>query len=407
VNDYSCRICASTDHELVLDYGRVALADSFVDSAVAVGEPRFPLTLVYCNGCAHVQIREVIDPELLFRNYVWETGIPSSIGAYCRSFADEVLRKSGVGSGARVVEIASNDGTLLLELKSRGLDVLGVDPARNIAAKAIARGVPTVAEFFNLEIAQSLLASNGPADLIVARNVLAHVADLHGLVEGVRTLLAPDGTAVIECPHLLTLFEQLQYDQVFHEHIGYHSLNSIADVFGRHELRLVDVDAAWVHGGSIRAYLRHAAASETATPEAQAVLAKEAAGILTKAAWATFARRVEDQRRLFREELASLRAAGQKVVGYGASAKGQSMIQFCGIDPSLVTHIADRSAMKIGRFTPGSHIPVVSPEQMRASSPDVVVLFAWNFANEVLAQERALRDRGARFMHPIPVPHYL
>jgi SAM-dependent methyltransferase len=373
-----------------------------------VHEKKYPLTLVFCRSCAHVQIKEILDPAMLFSEYVWETGIPASIKEYCRSFADRVLGKISVREASTVVEIASNDGTMLAEFKSRGFAVVGVDPARNIAKKAEERGIPTVADFFNLRVATGLAARHGQVDLIVARNVLAHVADLQGLIEGIRTLLSQKGAAVIEVPHLLTLFEELQYDQVFHEHVGYHSLDSIRQLCERHGLVVVDADAAWVHGGSIRAYVTHASNGRPLSDEAAQVLRKEKeAGLLSFDGWAKFGERVATQKRLLREELLRVVKAGGLVAGYGASGKGQSMIQFCELDRSLVKFIADKSTMKIGKLTPGSHIPIGSPEELRRSKVSVLLLFAWNFADEIVKQEEGLRARGVKFLHPIPVPHYL
>lgn len=406
---YSCRICGSADHDLVLDFGEVALADSFLPSAEAIAaEQRYPLTLVLCHKCLHVQIKEVLDPALLFLDYVWETGIPASIKRYCADFADSVLARTGSVAKPRLLEIASNDGTMLREFQSRGCDVIGVDPARNIAQKANAAGIPTVADFFCERVARDVLASRGQRDLIVARNVLAHVADLHGLVTGVRLLLEAEGTAVIEVPHLLTTYNELQYDQVFHEHIGYHSLDSIMRLFAMQGMRVWDVEHAWIHGGSLRAYVCHEGSSRKATPAVAWSLAQEReAGILDRDGWKRFGDRARNQKRLLRQELESLRKAGKLVVGYGASGKGQSMIQFCELDSDLVKYVADKSTSKIGKLAPGSHIPIVSPDRMRADPVDVVLLFAWNFSDEILEQEKALRQKGVRFLHPIPEPHYL
>jgi SAM-dependent methyltransferase len=409
MSSYRCRICGAAEHELVLDYGRVALADSFLRTeAERFTETKYQLTLVFCRACAHVQIMEILDPSMLFSEYVWETGIPASIKEYCRTFADRVLGNCVVRPGSTVVELASNDGTMLREFKSRGFDVVGVDPAKNIARRAEQSGIPTVPAFFNERVASDLARSKGRVDLVIARNVLAHVADLHGFAEGLRALLSDDGVAVIEVPHLLTLFDELQYDQVFHEHIGYHSLDSICRLCERHGLRVVDVDTAWVHGGSIRAYVTLGSAGRGQTDAVGALLAKERdAGILAFEGWKGFADRVLTQKRLLRDELRRVTDGGGIAAGYGASGKGQSMIQFCELDGSLVKFIADKSTMKIGKLTPGSHIPIKSPEEMRAQRVDVLVLFAWNFADEVLRQESGLKAKGVRFLHPIPVPHYL
>ncbi len=405
---YACRICGSPDCDLVLDYGEVVPADAFRQPAQAVEERRYPLTLVLCQRCFHVQIREVLDPALLFQDYVWETGIPASIQAYCRELADAVLTRAGGSATPSVFEIASNDGTMLKEFRSRGSRLLGVDPARNIAQKANAAGIPTVADFFGERVARDVLAQHGQWDVVLARNVLAHVADVHGLLTGLRLLLAAEGIAVIEVPHLLDLYGELQYDQVFHEHIGYHSLDSIMRLCGMHDLNVFDVEHKWIHGGTVRAYVSHASADRRPSPTVAKMLAEEqAAGILGRQAWQHFGDRARTQKRLLRAELASLREAGKMVVGYGAAAKGMAMIQFCELDEQLVAYVADKSTMKIGKLAPGSRLPIVSPDRMRADPVDVVVVFAWNFAREILEQEREMRDRGVRFLHPIPEPHFL
>ena len=406
---YACRICGSPDHDLVLDYGQVVPADAFLWSDHAVEkEQRYPCTLVLCQRCSHLQIREVLDPALLFTEYVWETGIPTSIQRYCRELADAVMIRADGPAMPSVFEVASNDGTMLKEFRARGSRVLGADPARNIAKKANAAGVPTIADFFGERVARDVLAQHGQWDIVIARNVLAHVADVHGLVTGVRLLLATQGTAVVEVPHLLDLYRELQYDQVFHEHIGYHSLDSVIRLCAMHDLSVFDVEHKWIHGGTLRAYVTHASADREPSAAVAEMLADErAAGILDRQAWQHFGDRARTQKRLLRDELSSLGEAGKMVVGYGAAAKGMAMIQFCDLDDRMVAYVADKSTMKIGKLAPGSHIPIVSPDRMRADPVDVVVLFAWNFAREILEQEHAMRDRGVRFLHPIPEPHYL
>ena len=227
-------------------------------------------------------------------------------------------------------------------------------------------------------------------------------------MSGLRMLLAERGVAIIEVPHLLNMYRELQYDQIFHEHVGYHSLDSLVRLCAMHELTVFDVEHMWIHGGTVRAYITHTAADrEVATSVAQTLDDEESAGILSRSGWERFGERATAQKRLLRQELTSLRDDGKMVVGYGASAKGQVMIQFCELDESLIRYVADKSTMKIGTLAPGSHIPIVSPERMRSDPVDVVVVFAWNFAREILEQEREMRERGVRFLHPIPEPHYL
>ena len=407
MDKYACRICRSKDHSLILDYGPVALAGGLLSSLEeAENEERYPLTLVFCEACKHVQVREILDPSILFSNYAWETGVGTSIMRYCSEFAQHVADRTNLAQDGFVVEIASNDGTLLNEFKGSGRSVLGVDPARRIAENATARGILTRPEFFNLEVAQSIASDQGPADLIIGRNVLAHVADLHGLVEGVRTILGPGGTAAIEFPYLVPMHKELQYDQVYHEHIGYHGLDSMRRLGEMHTLRVVDVESVPLHGGSIRCYLAHQDDPRQATEQVAEMLAVEEP-LLHFEAWAEFGDRVREQKRLLREELTSARARGEVVVGYGASGKGQALIQFCELDESHVNYIVDKAPIKDGKWTPGSHIPIFDPSHMKKAGVDVLLLFSWNLAEEILNQERELHSRGVRFLHPIPVPHYL
>lgn len=405
---YACRICSSPDHELILSFGDVALADSFLsDSSSLEEEPRFPLNLVICKECNHVQIKEVLDPGLMFRDYPWETGIPSSIRPYCREFADSVIPRL-TSRTPRVLEVASNDGTMLSEFQSRGCTVLGVDPASNIVRKANERGVATLDSFFDASVATSIRIQHCSWDLIIARNVLAHVADLQGLVAGIKLLLAEDGLCIVEVPQLLTMYQELQYDQVFHEHVGYHSLDSIVRLFSMHGLRVIDVEDVWIHGGSIRATICHQAAVHLPSPGLEEALKREIeAGILDPECWRSFGDRARTQKSLLRELLSGIVAQGKVVAGYGASGKGQTMLQFCELNRDMVAFIADKSKEKIGKLTPGTHIPVVSPEEMRVAGVDYLVLFAWNFADEIIKQEQALVDQGVRFIHPLPHPHYL
>jgi SAM-dependent methyltransferase len=407
MDEYACRICRSKNHSVILDYGSVALAGGLLSSLEeAKSEKTYPLTLVFCEDCKHVQIREILDPSLLFSDYAWETGVGTTIMKYCRQFVAEVVERTKLANDAFVVEIASNDGTLLNEFKNSGKKVRGVDPARRIAQKATDRGIPTHATFFGLEIAKRVASEEGKADLIVGRNVLAHVADLHGLMGGVRALLAHGGTAVIEVPHLVPTYDELQYDQVYHEHIGYHSLDSIQRLAVLHDLRVIDVDKVSLHGGSIRSYLVHKDDPRKPDQRMHDMLAVEEK-LLHFDAWAQFGSRVREQKRLLREELDRARQRGEIVVGYGASGKGQALIQFCELDSRDVSYIVDKAPIKHGKWTPGSHIPIFDPSHMKTAGVDILLLFSWNLAEEIIAQEQGLRSQGVRFLHPIPVPHYI
>jgi novobiocin biosynthesis protein NovU/D-mycarose 3-C-methyltransferase len=405
-----CRICGEDALTPVLDYGRVALADGFLDAVPPADEPTYPLALCICERCGHLQIDEIVNPELLFRDYIYLTGVSETVLRHAQALHDAV--RGAVGNGTRpslrVVEAASNDGTILSVFKQRGCEVLGIDPARNIARIANERGIETVAEFFNQATATAVAKRFPDADVFLARNVLAHVAGLHSFVEGIGTVLAPDGVGVIEVPHALTMFDELQYDQVFHEHIGYYTLDSLRTLFARHGLRVFRVDEVAIHGGSVRVYLCREGSARAEDPSVARVLGEERRrGLGTVAAWRAFAGRVAHQKGALVGLLRALKAEGRRLAAYGASGKGQAMLQFCGIDRRLIDYVVDKSDWKQGKFTPGTHIPVVGPERLRTEPPDVLLLSAWNFADEIRRQQHEYVERGGRMLHPLPEPHYL
>lgn len=411
MNVERCRICSAGPLVEILDYGRVALADGFLDSPARVqDEPRYPLALCRCGGCGHLQINEIVSPELLFRDYIYLTGVGETVLVHARQLYEAVvavLGKAGVPR-LRVVEAASNDGTVLSVFQHNGCQVLGVDPARNIAKIANERGVETIAEFFNRDTAEVVAHRLPDADVVIARNVLAHVADLHGFVEGIRRVMGPEGVGVVEVPHVLTMYDLLQYDQVFHEHIGYYSVEVLITLFRMHRLKVVRVEEIPIHGGSVRVYLSHEGAARVPDESVACVLQKERArGLEGLEAWRDFARRVEKQKVALVDELRAIKARGQRVAAYGASGKGQAMLQFCGIDGSLLDYVVDKSAWKQGKLTPGTHIPVHSTERLLVDRPDVLLLSAWNLADEIRRQEDAYVRQGGRLLHPLPMPHYL
>ena len=406
-----CRICWGQSLTTVLDYGCVALADGFLDgSSSAQDEPTYPLALCLCEACGHLQINEIVDPELLFRNYIYLTGVSDAVLDHARRLYGSVLEALGTSGRPplKVLEAASNDGTVLSVFQKQGCRVLGVDPARNIAKIANERGIETVAEFFNKETAGDIAVHMADADVFIARNVLAHVADLHGFVEGIGMVLAPEGVGVIEVPHALTMFDQLQYDQVFHEHLGYYTVDALQTLFGKYGLRIYRVEEIEIHGGSIRVYLARESSARREDRSVQRVVAEERKrGLGRTDAWFEFAQRVQKQKTALVQELKDLKQRGQRIAAYGASGKGQAMLQFCGIDGRFLDYVVDKSQWKQGKLTPGTHIPVYSTDRLQSDRPDVLLLSAWNFADEIRRQQNDYVLRGGRMLHPLPMPHYL
>jgi len=405
MNRTACRGCGRSGLEVVLDLGQMPLANAILEEAdLARPEPRYPLALAYCPDCWLVQITETVAPELLFREYAYFSSVSDEFVEHARAIAERLIVERGLGPDSLVVELASNDGYLLQHYATAGVPVLGIDPARNVAEVATARGVPTLAEFFTLELADELARSGRTADVVHANNVIAHVPDLNGFVAGIARILKPGGVAVVETPYLRELVERLEFDTIYHEHVFYHSLTALSGVFERNGLGVVDVERLAVHGGSLRVFAAHSGAAE-ATRAVHSLLAEEAAvGLCSPGYYATFAGRVEALGRELRTMLAGLRSGGHTVAAYGAAAKGAVLLNAFDIGPDVVSFVVDRSPHKQGHLMPGVHIPIVAPDQLVARRPQECLLLAWNFADEVLAQQAEYRRLGGRFIIPVPKP---
>jgi len=400
----NCRACGGRDLELFLPLGDVALANSFLRSAAEfAGEPRFPLDVYFCRTCSMVQLLDVIDPEVLFRNYLYVTGTSDTIARHNVGYAKTVVEFLGIGAQGLVVEAASNDGSLLKCFQAHGVRVLGVEPATNIAEQASAAGVPTVNEFFGAAKGAELRAQHGPAKAVIGNNVLAHVDDPVDFLRGFKALLDHDGLAICEVPELAEFVERLEYDTVYHEHLSYFSVTSLMRVCEEAGLRIVRVDHVPVHGGSVRMY---AAPVERVREHAADVVAMSAreksTGIAAPERLRSFARDVQAQRAGLLELLEKLHAEGKSVGGYGAPAKGNTLLNYCGITTRLLPWTVDKSPLKVGLFAPGSHIPVLPASELLARQPDYCLILAWNFADEIRAQQAEYARRGGRFILPIP-----
>ncbi len=401
-----CRSCGSEDLHYFLSLGPTPLANSFLRSPEDFENERtYPLDLCYCDRCSLVQIPDVVDPEVLFRDYIYVTGTSSTIAQHNVGYARTVVDLLGLGSDDLVIEVASNDGSLLQRFQDHGVRTLGVEPATNVAAMATAAGVDTVNRFFGQDAGRELRAEYGPARAVIGNNVLAHVDDTLGFLRGFRSLLADDGLAILEVPYLTEFIERLEYDTVYHEHLCYFSIRSLMRLCETAGLRLVRVDRVPVHGGSIRIY----AAPDTTVPHhAESVVAmcgdEDAAGLGDRTRYDRFARDVHAQRDALRSMLRQLQDEGLSLAGYGAPAKGNTLLNFCGISRESIPYTVDRSPLKIGTYTPGSHIPVLDVDVLLERQPDIVVILAWNFADEIMAQQREYRERGGRFLLPLPQP---
>ena len=402
-NRPSCRSCGHAGLIQVLSLGHVPLANALLTAEeLHSKEERFPLELYFCPQCALAQIGETVPPQRLFRDYTYASSFSDTMIEHARTLVETLICRHELGNGSLVVEVASNDGYLLQFYKARGIPVLGIEPAANIAELAIkTKGIPTLVEFFDEHLAQRLAARGQFADIIHAHNVFAHVPDPNAFVGGVKQLLKPDGLAVIEAPYVRDLITKLEFDTIYHEHFSYYSLSSVEALCRRHGLMIHDVELVPIHGGSLRLFIAHA--GRPASPRVGELLAKERSeGLLTFDYYRDFANRVARLKQQLLELLQRLKKQGRRIAAYGASAKGSTLMNAFGIDGRLIDFVVDRSHLKQGRFTPGNHLPILPPQALLERRPDYVLLLTWNFAAEILAQQDEFRRCGGKFIVPVP-----
>jgi hypothetical protein len=401
-----CRVCSSTGVWLVLDLGRVPLANDFVNAAdVEKSAPTFPLGIQFCPTCAIVQIPQTVDPETLFRHYLYTPSASTTWRDHCDELAEWLDGEVG-DPDAFVVEPASNDGALLRSIQRYMPHVLGVEPARNIAEQAVRDGLPTLCQFFGEATARSIRDEFGLARVVIGTNVLAHVPDIVDFVRGAAVLLDVDGRFVIEAPYLRDLVESVAYDTIYHEHVSYLSVTALSRIYALAGLALTHVERTPVHGGSIR-FVGRAAGAEPDASVARFLREEEALGYADGSVLADFAARVDQLRGQLAAAIRVETAAGRSVAAYGATAKGNTLLTTCDIDPGAIRYIVDRNPLKQGRLAPGSHIPVVGPDHLEREPVDVLLVLAWNIADEVIEQLRGFSEQGGRFLIPIPVPHFV
>lgn len=400
-----CRFCQAPLTRTFVDLGMSPLCESFLTAdQLNRMEPFYPLHVKVCEECFLVQLEEYVSPEHIFTEYAYFSSFSDSWLKHASSYVDAISDRLGLGARSLAMELASNDGYLLQYFAKKGIPVLGVEPAVNVAKVAEKKGVPTLVRFFGCQTARELVASNQSADLVIGNNVLAQVPDLNDFVGGIRIVLKPGGVATLEFPHLVRLIEESQYDTIYHEHFSYFSLITVEKIFAAHDLVLFDVEELSTHGGSIRIYLRHVEDSSKPVTAAVVNLRKRelAAGLDRMETYATFAERVMESKRALLELLIRLRREGKRVAGYGAPGKGNTLLNYCGIRTDFLEFTVDRNPYKHGRFLPGTHIPIQPVERIAESRPDYILILPWNLKDEIVAQLSYVREWGARFIVPIP-----
>ncbi|UPY37435.1 class I SAM-dependent methyltransferase [Sediminicoccus sp. KRV36] len=400
---HSCRFCAAPLTRVLVDLGHTALANSYVTPGTPGPDAAYELCARVCDACFLVQVADAVPAEAIFSDYAYFSSFSTGWLAHCEAYAAAMTARFGLGAGSRVVEIASNDGYLLQYFVGRGVPVLGIEPAANVAEAARARGVATEVAFFGRATGERLRAAGMTADLMASNNVLAHVPDINDFVSGVPLLLKPEGVWTIEFPHLLNLIALVQFDTIYHEHYSYLSLLFVEKLLAAHGLRVFDVEPQPTHGGSLRVFVCHAGASHVAMPGLAATRAREAAaGLDQPGAYDDFAPRVAKVRDDLLAFLREARAGGKTVAAYGAAAKGNTLLNFCGIASDLITYVVDKNPAKQGKLLPGSRLPVFGPEKLYETRPDYIVILPWNVAEEVVAQNPGVRDWGAQWVTAIP-----
>jgi SAM-dependent methyltransferase len=405
----TCRLCQAPLTTTFVDLGMSPLCESFLTAdQINQMEPYFPLNVLVCSRCWLVQLREYVKPADVFTEYAYFSSYSTSWVEHARKYCLMIKDRLRLGPKSRVFEIASNDGYLLQHFLPLGIPVTGIEPAANVAEAARKKNIPTIVEFFGLDLARDLVSTEQRADLVIGNNVLAQVPDVNDFVAGLQYLLAPEGVVTLEFPHLARLIEQNQFDTIYHEHFSYFSLVSVNYLASRHNLKIFDVEELSTHGGSLRIYLGRQGSRHAPTPAvAELRQREENAGFLNVNTYAKFAPRVHDTKRKLLSFLIECKARGRTICGYGAPGKGNTLLNYCGIGTDFLDFTVDRNPYKHGRFTPGMHVPVRPVSAIDDARPDYLLVLPWNLRDEIAAQMHYISEWGGKLIIPIPEAHVI
>ena len=403
VSGLSCIVCGKQSVERFLDLGATALANKFLTKEeLSKPEAKYPLRVGYCHTCGHVQLTEEVPPSAMFEDYLYVSSASDTLKAHLFDLSDIVVKRRNLGSKDLVIDIGCNDGTLLTGFRRHGVRTLGVDPARNLAALTQNNGIERYIGFFNSKTAKEIVEKWGPASAITATNTFPHIPALQDFVEGIKVALAPGGAFVIEAHYLVDILEQCAFDTIYHEHISYWALGPMMYLFEKHGMEVVNAERLPLHHGQLRVTVQRKGDVSPSSSVAEILESERRLGLDKVATYRRFAQKTMQLKEDLQRTLKDFRANGKKVVGYGAPAKGNTLLGFLEIGPDLIEYIADKSPLKQGRYCPGVHIPVVPPAKLLADQPDYVVLLAWNFVDEILSQQEEYRRRGGKFIVPVP-----
>lgn len=398
----ACLLCGDAGLETVLNLGLTGLANNLPLPQEIGSEPQFPLRLARCPRCTHIQLADRVAPELLYSHYLYVSSASSTLEQHLASLASAIAARIAPIPGAASLDIGCNDGTLASHLGRHGFRALGIDPAANLAPLSHAKGIDVAVDYFGRESARRLFDRHGPMRVITATNSFPHIPDLSSYLEGVSSLLATDGAFAVEAHYLLDLVEQCAFDTIYHEHCHFWRLEPMVEILARHGLEVFDCERLPIHHGQLRAWIQHRGARSISPRVTAQLEAERKAGLGSRDVYDELARRAETVRTDLRSAMSDLRAQGKRIAGYGAPAKASTLAAWCGLGPSDLLWIADRNPLKQGRLTPGTHIPIVDPARIESEQPEILLLLAWNFADEIQTQLSAHRERGGQFLIPVP-----